>query len=186
MKRWFLTLPVLALVTVSTAWGNPPPPPPPPPPPGAGLVMGPRDAKLVIKKDENAKSARLVIPAGMLVGVAPKRVGALDRMPALMAGLALTAAFVSGGFWLVRRNRAVAAVVLFVSVVVFGASTLQADLARPPRPGVGVPIAFPATIRHEGNLTVDVVPQGDTMELIVPPKMIVDGKPADPKAPGNE
>jgi hypothetical protein len=182
MKRLILTLSVLALA-VSEASANPPPPPPPPPPPGGALMMGAREAKLVVKKDDNAKDARLVIPASLLTAN-PKPRGFGAVLPTIMVGLALTAAFVSGGFWLVRRNRKVATVALVVSLVVFATAAVQADIAPGPRPGPPVPIAMPANVRHEGKLTLSIVPNGDTIELIVPSKMII----AEPKpnAPGNE
>src|SRR2546425_838753 len=83
------------------------------------IVMGAREAEIVVEIDENSKEARLLVPVKFLVGPR-KRLGAdAGQVPTLIAGLALTCAFVSGGFWLVRRGRGrtLAALLLGLSVL---------------------------------------------------------------------
>jgi hypothetical protein len=184
MKRCIGAMTALVLFSASTAFadiGPRPGPGPNPAPQPLGLQLGARDAKLVVKKDDNARNARLVVPVGLLVvQPPPRRVGALDGMPAVVAGLALTAAFVSGGFWLVRKNRGIATIALFLSLAVFGTSVVQADVPRTPKPAPAVPVALPANVTLDGKLTLDIVANGDTIELIVPSKMVTEAK-AEPK-----
>jgi hypothetical protein len=176
MNRCILALAALAFLSESAARADVRPQPQPPPAPG--LIMGARDAKLIVQKDDNAKAARLVIPAGLLTAQpGPRRIGALDGLPAAVAGLALTAAFVSGGFWLVRKKRTLAAMSLFASLVVFGTTAVQADLRPVPRPPAPVTVNFPATVTHDGKLTLEIVPAGDTIQLIMPTKAIAEAAP---------
>ena len=178
MKLCFAAMTAMVLYSASTALADlRPGPGPGPAPQPLGLQLGARDAKLVVKKDDNAKNARLVVPVGLLVAQpAPRRVGFIEGVPAIVAGLALTAAFVSGGFWLVRKNRGIATIALFISLAVLGTSAVQADIPRPPRPAPAVPVTLPANVTHDGKLTLEIVPNGDTIELIVPSKMVTEVK----------
>jgi hypothetical protein len=158
----------------------------PPPRPQPGIQIGTQDAKIAVEIDEKAKVARLQIPAQLLTG-GKGRPGAgagLDRVPMVIAGLALTCAFVSGGFWLVRRGRGnvLAALGLGLSLLAFGASAALADLGpkpigpKPPPPVPLVPVKLPANIEINGNLTLEIIPAGDTLKLIVNKSMVKDAK----------
>jgi hypothetical protein len=154
---------------------------PPPPPKGETIKLGAREVKLVVERDERVKEARLVIPQGLLTAD-KRRTDAGWPLPTLVAGLALAAAFVSGGLWLARRGgRKVAAVVLVLSLLALGISALQAnapDRERDLKPKV-TPIALPASVTLSGNLVLEVAEKGDSVKLIVNSSML-------PKTPTKE
>ena len=104
---------------------------------------------------------------------------AVFTMPTVVAGLALTLAFVSGGFWLVRRGRGpgrtAAAIVLALALTGFGASVVWADIPRPPRPRtpVQLPLALPAGVQLSENLVLDVVAKDEPFTLVVNKSMVL-------------
>jgi hypothetical protein len=166
MRRWLpaAAAVVLTLGLAAFVRANAPAPPPPPP----NVQFGARDAKIVVETDDKAKQPRLVVPATLLGG--PPKPGAAPgqaQLPTIMAGVALTLAFVTGGFWLLRKGPGRSLVLLFaLSLVVAGASAVQADLARPPQT---TPVKLPADVKLSGNqITLEVVPRGDSIKLIVP------------------
>jgi hypothetical protein len=158
--------------------------------------------------DEKAKQARLVVPVNLMVpggfqlppgglpgqprpGTLPFQAPPPSRdanagrigLPTIVAGLALTLAFASGGLWLVRRGRGrTAAGLLLVAAFALGATALWADIpgpgggrARPPRPrppepvpANTTPLALPAGVELTGQVLLEVAPVGDAVRLIVP------------------
>ncbi len=144
-----------------------------PPPP---LPVSTHKVKLVVLAVEGLKEAHLRIPRNLLPAAAKAEKGAeasLLGLPTVIAGLALTLAFVSGGFWLVRRGRgpgrSAAAVVLALSLFGLGASVVWADIPRPPRrPVVPLPLALPAGVQMSENMVLEIIPEkGDTITLVV-------------------
>src|SRR5436309_3419529 len=114
MRCWLVGLSALALLGVAEALANGVSPPPA----NVGPKYGPQEVKLVVVVDEKATEAKLRVPQNMVVTVGnqPRGFGAADKLPTLMAGLALTADFVSLGFWMVKKNRTLAGVALLVSL----------------------------------------------------------------------
>jgi hypothetical protein len=110
------------------------------------------------------------------------------RLPTIIAGLALTATFVSGGLWMARRGAGRGLVgILIVCMFVAGAAMLWADIGPPfrPRPPVvvpevpkGTPVKLPATVELNDKITLEILPVGDTIRLLVP-KSVVKGADAD-------
>jgi len=143
-----------------------------PPPPPKTIKVGTRDVKLEVVIDDKAKTARLQIPQGLLTED-KRRSDAGWPLPTIMAGLALTLAFVSGGLWLVRRGpaRKVAAVVLFLSLLAFGTAAVYADLIVRPRPDPK-PLTLPAGLTLSDKMVLEVVEKGDTVKLVVNSSML--------------
>jgi hypothetical protein len=178
MRRWILPAAALVLLgTLSAARANEAPPKPPP----DTVKIGAREVKLVVLTDARAKDARLIIPAALLTD-SKKRADA--GLPTIMAGLALTAALVSGGLWLARRGsvRKAAAVALVVSLLALGGS-LYADVSvkPPPKPA---PVTLPAGVTLSEKLVLEVAEKGDEVQLILPSSAVI--KPAKPKADDKE
>jgi hypothetical protein len=176
MKRWLSPLlSVLFLFgALSPAWGNGAPPPPRPAPlPEAKTV----EVKVVI--DERVTAPRFIIPKSMM---AEKKSASLETTT-IVAGLALTLAFVSGGVWLVRRGkaRAVAAVILTLSALTFGTTTLLADIAKPPPPPAPVPVTLPADIMFTGKVEIEFVEKGDEVKVLVKKAWVTEKKKVEPK-----
>ncbi len=141
--------------------------------------------KFVVLVDERADTPHLQIPKSLLQGgKTGQEESSLFGPPTVIAGLALTAAFVSGGFWLIRRGRgpggAAAAVVLALSLLALGASAVWADIARPPKPRGPVTLPLPANVTLPDTVVVDILDKGDTITLIVNKKAVPDQKPASP------
>jgi hypothetical protein len=142
--------------------------------------------------NEQAKTPRLQIPRKFLRNAPQSEKKSADagrqRLPLTMAGLALTAAFTSGGLWLVRRGnrRRIVAGGLTLALFAAGATALWADLApRPrPRPPVVPPlVALPAAVQFDKQIVLEIVDQGDAIKLLVSPKLI--GKLAGDKPEAN-
>jgi hypothetical protein len=170
MKRWILSA-ALLLLAGSQVWANGAPPPFQP----NQIAFGSRNARLVVEVNAAAREPHLVIPAALVgqPGARPRGFGA-GLTPTLVVALALTAAFVSGGFWLLRKGsgRTVVSLALFVSLAVL-AGTASADIARPPRPPAMPGLPLPADIKLTEKIVVEVVPLGDSIRLIVPPAMVL-------------
>jgi hypothetical protein len=177
MKRCIISTAGFLLIA-ATASANFAPAPP-------QVVRGPRPAKLVIEVDEQAKEPLLLIPDRLLgaQGVPPdeKRGDAGPQLPMTVAGVALAGAFVSGGLWLTRRNRTVAAVAVAFLVV---GGTAIADLGVKPRPEPKpMGVTLPANLKITSDkLTLLVDPGGgNTVKLIVPKGMVAAEAKPEPK-----
>jgi hypothetical protein len=175
MRRWLVGLSVLGLIGAAEARANAGRPPVPNMTPKFGV----QKAKVVVEEDANAKVIKVVVPSNMVVKQAgPLGFGAADKLPILMGGLALTAAFASAGFWLVKKNRGAAGLALLVSLTLFGVGALQADIARPPQPAKTTPVALPADVNLTGEIQFEVAPGvGDTIRIITPPRPKVEKQP---------
>jgi hypothetical protein len=166
--KWALATTAALLVlagTALTARANGARPPVP-----NDIQYGAREAKIVVEVDEKATQPRLVVPASMIApakGKGAGQPGAGAQLPTIMAGLALTAAFLTGGFWLLRKGPdRTLALLLAVSLVVAATSAVQADLPRQPRT---TPVKLPADVNIKSEkLVLEVVPFGDSIKLIVP------------------
>ena len=166
----------LALGLVSPARADIAFPAPPPP-------VSSQKAKLVVAVDDSVKEAHLRIPQNLLPAAGKTEKGAEASafgLPTVVAGVALTLAFVSGGFWLVRRGRApasiTAAVVLGLSLACLGASVALADIPRPPRkplPPIPLPLVLPAGVQLSDNIVLDIVPKGEPLTLVVNKSMVL-------------
>ncbi len=133
---------------------------PPPPLPEA------KPAKIIILVDERVTAPRFVVPKTLM---ADKK-GAGLNTTTIVAGLALTLAFVSGGLWLARRGkaRAIVASVVTVAALALGTTALLADLPKPPRPPKGpVALTLPADVTFTGKVEVEFVEKGDDVKLLV-------------------
>ena len=171
MRCWTLpTVCVVLSLTAATARANEAPPPKP-----ETIKLGSREVKLEVVVDDRAAraGARLQIPQGLLTEDR-RRSDAGWHLPTIMAGLALTLAFVSGGLWLARRGpaRKIAAVVLFLSLLAFGTAALNADVGPRPDPK---PLTLPAGVTLSEKLVLEVVEKGDTVKLIISSRMVVKG-----------
>jgi hypothetical protein len=169
------------------------------------------DAKLVVEVDEKARQPRLIVPmtlllkgsgppGGVIPGVpppvepiapppppgAPARKEGADAgalgLPTVVAGLALTAAFVSGGLWLIRRGSGRRYLgVLVLGILAASATALWADIPPfrgrpkppPPAPAKATPIPLPAGIELSEKITLEFSVAGDTLRLIVPKEAVL-------------
>src|SRR5262249_37461385 len=99
------------------------------------------------------------------------------RVPTAVAGIALAGAFVSGGLWLTRRSRTVAAASL-AFLILGGALMADIRVPRPEKPK-STPVALPASLSiGSDKLMIEVTNQGEVVKLIVPKGMVGDAKPA--------
>lgn len=181
----------------------------PVPPPGGNPFLQPGArplpvrVKLVVKTSEKLKSPVLQVPVNLALGrnahpgfgqapeadpQAPAEGGRRFGLSTIVAGLALTLAFASGGLWLTRRgSRRALTVAIVTSVFVAGTAGVWADLApigprprpvppAPPAPGVGrlTPLKLPANIELTDNLILEPVAPADHLTLIVPKSMVAE------------
>jgi hypothetical protein len=179
MSRWLHTLLALTLLAVGTpaVLANPIAPPVKPQP--GTPAVGNAGTELTVMVDPNAKWPRMLIPQKLLGGQAPPRKGADagGRLPLLVGGLALTAAFVSGGFWLVRRGRGRfltgACLVLFLAV---GSSAfLFADVPSPKPNTRPHAVTLPAGVMLPGKVSLEIVDKGEGVTLIIPQELLIKG-----------
>ena len=124
-----------------------------------------KPAKIVILVDERVTAPRFVVPKTLM---ADKK-GASLNTATIVAGLALTLAFVSGGLWLARRGktRAIVAVVATVAALALGTTALLADIPKPPRPREPVALTLPADVTFTGKVEIEFVEKGDDVKLLV-------------------
>ena len=169
MKRFHVAALVLltAICSMSAARADIAAPPPP-------LPVATHKVKLVVLTGDNLREAHLRIPQNLLPAEKTEKgsEASLLGLPTVIAGLALTLAFVSGGFWLVRRGRGpgrtAAAVVLAASLFGLGASVVWADIPRPPRTAHQSPVLLPAGVQLSENMVVEILPEkGDVITLVV-------------------
>ena len=94
----------------------------------------------------------------------------------LFAGLALSAAFVSGGIWLVRRGKAGKAF-LAVAIIssLLGAAVMLPHVigneAAPPRPKALTPIEIKGNTAELG-MDIVIVAEGDRIQLFLPKRIL--------------
>lgn len=214
MKRWTvagLFLLALALI-VSEVRGDligprrQPPPAVPPgfnpfAQPGAGRPL-PVKVKLVVQVSEKYKVPVLQVPVNLALGQQANAGGGVGEAPeaqpdrrfglaTLVAGLALTLAFASGGLWLVRRGSGrTLAIVGAVSLLAAGTAVVWANGAIPPnfrrQPAAPPPakpaaelLKLPVGVELSDKLILEPMPPGDHVTLIMPKAMVLDkGKEA--------
>jgi hypothetical protein len=178
MKRWFLGSSVACLFfgTSVIALANVPAPAPP-----VQLNRLPREAKVVVVVDDNAKGPRLEIPENLLVAPDARRGDAGPRLPLIVVGLALTGSFVSAGLWLSRRGRGPVALLVAFGMFAVGSGTLVADIARP-RPKPPVEVAMPAGVQLAAKITILVTGEkSDAIKLVVQSSMVLKTERPEPK-----
>lgn len=189
--RHVLTLCILSLTILpSNTRGNSPPVPA-----AIRYLQSPDKAKPGAKADKPAKElgvalnapvsmsyqldlqrAKLIIPQKFIVTDGKKAEADPAGPRNLFAGLALSAAFVSGGIWLVRRGRSAGKAVLVVLIVggIFGTamvmSIVHGNEGPPPRVQT-----TPAEINgNVANLGMDVVivAEGDRIQIVLPKRLL--------------
>jgi hypothetical protein len=193
MSRWIIAIAALLLLAglASGIRANEAPPPVARP---AVPALAEIPANLIVVVDDKAKEARLQIPQGLFQqGVRPqprperRGADAAPRVPTLLAGLALTAALVSGGFWLLRRGRQrfIAPVCLALAALTLTAFAVWANTPVPrpaPDKQAGpIPVAGPVPVTLNGKIVVEIVAAGDAVKLIVPREMAQPGAKAAPE-----
>lgn len=172
-------------------------------------VPAPKQVKFTVEVDEKAKASKLVVPSSLVNPRFRPRPGlpkvdgkenlaileydvedetvphpANNRNHLMFAGVAFALALASGGVWLARRNRMngrgpalmlVAGSTLAVGTLVYANAPPPAG--PPPRKEVVLlPVAF------NGNVTLEVVPAGDTIKLVLD-KDTYESIKKDPKKP---
>jgi hypothetical protein len=159
-----------------------------------------RQAPLVITVEEKAETARLLIPRKLVKAwqhaslATPRNTAvASDRgwsLPTLAAGLALTLALTLGGLWLAGWRpgwdgpgaRKVTALFL-LAVLALGVLGALVRANFPPgsgpplspewmRDAVAVKPIGPEPLRLKGKVEVEVVPEGELIQLFVPRSML--------------
>jgi hypothetical protein len=177
MFRWSLAG-LLLLGLALAAPGNPIPVPRPRA--GPTFRTTPTEHKLVVEINESVKQPRLLIPKNLLLtDSAPEapRKGAALGTSTLMAGVALTLAFVTGGLWIARRGkgRGIATVAIGLVALAATAGALCANLAPSKPPARPATVHLPAEIKLSDRVTVLIVEKGDSIKLVVNKSMLGKG-----------
>jgi hypothetical protein len=147
--------------------------------------------KKIVRIDENVPIAlsyrsdlarpRLVVPQKYADVKAPAKAGLGGDLPAgrtALAGLTLSAAFVSGGFWLLRRNSKAAKsllVLFFFSSGLFFShflADLSSNEAAPPRQPKALEALKIAGTTANLGIDVIIVPEGDRIQLVLPKHLL--------------
>ena len=159
--------------------------------PGAGRPL-PVKVKLVVVVSEKYKLPVLQVPVNLAlgqqarpgVGQAPDadpEPGRRFGLTTIVAGLALTLAFASGGLWLVRRgSHRTLAILVVAGLFAAGTAVVWADLAprpggvrpRPPVKPAVVPLKLPAGVELTNQLILEPMPPADHLTLIMPKSMV--------------
>jgi hypothetical protein len=191
MRHVLLTLCVLSLTLLpSHTRGNSPPVPA-----AIRYLQTPDKAKSAAKAEKPAKEVSIIRNAPVTMTyqldvprprlIIPQKYAVIDGKKAeaepagprnLFAGLALSAAFVTGGIWLVRRggNAGKAVLVAAILVGILGMAIFMSDVfgneAPPPR-------IQPTPLEINGNtanlgMDVVIVAEGDRIQLILPKRML--------------
>jgi hypothetical protein len=191
---WTRTLTVALLMFLLTAWvavraDLPGPWWQPRPDPSAERMKAEaerlkRQAPLLITVEENAETARLLIPRKLVKAwghaslsrprnTAVASVWSWSRVT-VAAGLGLTVALTLGGLWLVGRwprGAGGGSALLLLAVLALGlAGALVRANAPVPFPSFTQPV--PAPLRLKGKVEIEVVPEGDAIQLFVPRSML--------------
>ncbi len=164
------------------------------PPPGIGAPKvapqpappQPREVKLIVQVDEKARVPKLKVPVGLLLNpfienapVPPRGAdGRRSALPTVVAGVALTLAFVSAGLWLARRRHGrTLALMGVLSLFAAGTAAVWADLGpRPlgprrepiPQPPALPTLKLPANVTLSDKLYLELTSEGDHVTLILP------------------
>jgi hypothetical protein len=156
--------------------------------PGGGRPL-PVKVKLVVQVKDKIKLPVLQVPINLAMGQQGNPGGGVGEAPnpepgrrfgltTLVAGVALTLAFTSGGLWLVRRGaRRTLAILVLTGLFAAGTAVVWADLAprpggpRPAKPAL-TPLQLPAGIELSDKLILESMPPGDHLTLIVPGSMV--------------
>lgn len=166
------------------------------PKPATAWRVGPHDVRLEVVTSPLIDKPVLEVPRSLLVTAQKDdRRGSSAPVPTVVAGVALSAAFVLTGLWFSGRTRwsgTTALLALTLSVV--GAGTLLADLpgahtrrdpryflpAPPPAPApASLPLPARLTLSRDVRLTV--VESGETIRLVMPEEKAVPA--VEPPAP---
>ncbi len=168
--------------------------------PGAGRPA-PVKVKLVVKVDEKAKLPVLQVPINLALGrqanagvgqgpEADPESGRRFGLSTVVAGLALTLAFASGGLWLVRSGSGRKMAIFVVAGLFVAGAAAFADLtphpaaprsrpqAPPAKPALTT-LKLPAGIDLNDKLILEPMPPGDHLTLIVPKSMVLEKEKQD-------
>jgi len=163
----------VALVIASAAGANEAVPPQPPKPAAPALKLGLREVPFQVMAAPRDGEITLVVPANLLQEAAGKQGADAGFLhPLFLSGVALTLAFVTGGFVLLRGGRhgkTIAAATVLVAALVVGYAA-QANIAPPAIP---YPVKFPTGVRFDGKLFLEVAPEGTGVKLLVPPSRVI-------------
>lgn len=147
--------------------------------------VGPQDVQIEVLTDPKATKPTLIIPRPLLVTT--QRQARTTPTSPLVAGVALSAAFVVGGLWLAGRRRLRGAAVSALALLALGGGALLADIPNPygnrpnrdrfdhlrphpepkPEPEPEA-VALPAQITLPRDVRLEVVESGDRIRLVMP------------------
>ncbi|HEY7425393.1 MAG TPA: hypothetical protein VH682_14275 [Gemmataceae bacterium] len=145
------------------------------------------EVKLVVEVDEKAKLPILQVPLNLAQELQPADgaaaaplvkgadAGLRLRAPTVVAGLAMTLAFASGGLWLLRRGAGrYLAILVVLSLFAAGTAAVWTNLAlaNPLLPPALPVLKLPAGIELTDKLILEPVAAGDHLTLIVPKSMV--------------
>lgn len=194
-RSWIPRLALLALMLASTAtlaFADIPNPN------NRGASKSDLKTHLQIQTDDKVKEAKLVIPRSLLQqmqaqldGGNPQTASAAARFfnmsgaQTVLSGIFLSLAFVMGGLWLVRARRRAEriparAVALTLSLVLVGGITAGVAYANAGPPPVARSLTSKILIPElqwwgaGGEVTVEVVEEGDYIKLVMPRREITD------------
>jgi hypothetical protein len=142
----------------------------------------PNAVPLVIETRPDVRQARLIVPRSLLHLARPVRAAAGLR-PWTLPLTAVALSLAAGGLFLLRgRVRlGAAAVLVLAGAVALSTGWNRTEAANAPPPVELLRPSLPANIPLE-QVSVEVVPEGDTVRLLLHPSMLAGLKPA-PLAP---
>lgn len=165
----------VALVLANAAAANEAVPPElrKPAAPAPALKLGLREVPFQVLAAPRDGAITLVVPANLLQEAAGKQGADAGFLhPLVVSGIALSLAFVTGGFFLLRGGRhgkTLAGAAVLVAALVVGYAA-QANIAPV---GLPYPVKFPTDVRFDGKLYLEVVPEGTGVKLLVPPSQVI-------------
>jgi hypothetical protein len=151
-----------------------------------------RQASLVVTVEDQAETARLLIPRKLVrawqhASLATPRDSAVASargwsLSTLIAGLALALSLTVGGLWLTGRlprfgGRGAALLLLAVLALGVVGALVRADVPPGPSPRPYIPLNVPKEFAAEpltlkGKVEVEVVPEGEVIQLFLPRSML--------------
>jgi hypothetical protein len=175
------------------------------PNPAPAWREGLQDVQLTVVTDPSVQKPVLCVPRALLITTDQGRKVGSVAAP-LVAGLALSAAFVTGGLWLAGRvGKRTLAVIGTLTILSLGTGAVFADLASPfslfrPRPNDSrfkgrwpipqeppvrqeTPVELPASITLPKNVQLLIVEDGNRLILRLPEKPEAAPKPIATSAP---